>query len=161
MFTLISHWKLHGFGIRLCILIVRFEAQSDAEMADHDYQNQGQLQNRSIHTSKLMTDTFALMFLYINSCGQMMVEEWKHQTSKPIFRGNSKLAFSTREHRRLPFVLDKSSFQTEQSIQYYKRSFTMVAVLRSHVLPPLQVLPVVDVKDLSAPQLHQSRSHTR
>jgi hypothetical protein len=161
MFTLISHWRLHGFGIRLCILIVRFEAQSDAEMAGHDYQNQAQLQNHlwtlrngTNLTYMFVTDLVPFISLYNNSRGNMMVEEWKHQTSKPKFRGNFKLTFLTCEHRRLPVVLDNDSFRAKQSIYRHKISFSMVVVVKLHVFSPLQVHSIVGIRDPSSRLSH-------
>jgi hypothetical protein len=63
----------------------------------------------------LMADLLPLVFLYKSSCRQMMVEKWKHETSKPKFRGNFKLTFLTRKYRRLPIVLDKDSTRQNNS----------------------------------------------
>jgi hypothetical protein len=79
----------------------------------------------------------------------MMLAEWKHQTSKLKFRGNSKLTFLTYEHRRLPDVLEKNSFRAEQSIHHHRLSFLMVALVKLHVFPPLQVQFIVGIRDPS------------
>jgi hypothetical protein len=109
--------------------MVGFQAQLNAEMANHQNQNQGQLQNHlealencSSCTYECTTDPILNVFVYINSREQMVVVKRKHQTSSPNVRGNFELAFSTLEHFRLPIVSNKRKFRTNSTVYYYKKS---------------------------------------